>query len=411
MASTAPLELSDPATAPDFVALSFYKIFGFPNIGALIVRKQSAHVLQQRRYFGGGTVEMVITIGDTWHAKKETSLHERLEDGTLPFHSIFALDHAMTVHERLYGRDPMKTISSHTAKLGKQMYEALAGLKHGNGSPAVRIYKDDIAVYGDPTLQGATIAFNMLRADGNLIGYEEVEEAADRRGIYVRSGSLCNPGGVAKYLKWTPNDMRAAFATGHRCSNPTQSVLGRSTGVVRLSLGAMSTSGDIKTFIRFAEETYIEKTATTTTLASKARHLQVSIPSGLGAAASLPLTPVSPTPMALTLAQNAAAASTSTPITTAIGDDNDPDNPRESNPSNARGSFQRIISNTANPGKKTSNADNGLQLHHRPNLTAIQMMTTVSPATEPIASKHADSGEVWSICCRGIRPIRDLSEP
>ncbi|KAI7027028.1 PLP-dependent transferase, partial [Hortaea werneckii] len=35
LASTAPLDLSDPATAPDFVALSFYKIFGFPNIGAL----------------------------------------------------------------------------------------------------------------------------------------------------------------------------------------------------------------------------------------------------------------------------------------------------------------------------------------------------------------------------------------
>ena len=83
LASTAPLDLSDPATAPDFVALSFYKIFGFPNIGALIVRKNSQHVLQNRRYFGGGTVDMIISINDTWHAKKDTSIHERLEDGTL----------------------------------------------------------------------------------------------------------------------------------------------------------------------------------------------------------------------------------------------------------------------------------------------------------------------------------------
>jgi molybdenum cofactor sulfurtransferase len=258
LATTCPLDLSDPATAPDFVALSFYKIFGFPNIGALIVRKDSAHVLESRKYFGGGTVEMVISINDTWHAKKETSLHDRLEDGTLPFHSIFALDHAMNVHERLYGPNPMKFISHHTAQLGKQLYDSLTGLYHVNGLPLCRIYKDDAAVYGDPTMQGATIAFNVQKSDGTLIGFEEVEEAADHRHIYVRSGSLCNPGGVATYLGWSPAEMKAAYASGHRCSNPTQIMLGKATGVVRVSLGAMSTAGDVQTLIRFLEETYVE---------------------------------------------------------------------------------------------------------------------------------------------------------
>jgi molybdenum cofactor sulfurtransferase len=89
--------LSNPTTAPDFVALSFYKIFGFPNLGALLVRKESANVLQSRRYFGGGTVDMVIAINDTWHAKKDLSTHDRLEDGTLPFHSILALNHVSSV--------------------------------------------------------------------------------------------------------------------------------------------------------------------------------------------------------------------------------------------------------------------------------------------------------------------------
>ena len=37
-AMTAQLDLGDEETAPDFVALSFYKIFGFPDLGALIVR-------------------------------------------------------------------------------------------------------------------------------------------------------------------------------------------------------------------------------------------------------------------------------------------------------------------------------------------------------------------------------------
>lgn len=257
LASTAPLDLSDPATAPDFVALSFYKIFGFPNIGALIVRKESAHVLESRKFFGGGTVEMVIAINDTWHAKKDTSIHDRLEDGTLPFHSIFALDHAINVHERLYGPNPMKFISHHTAQLGKLLFDGLTAMQHSNGLPLCRIYKDDAAVYGDPTVQGATVAFNVQRPDGSLIGFEEVEEAADERGIYVRSGSLCNPGGVATYLNWSPAEMKAAYAAGHRCSSPTQIMLGKATGVVRVSLGAMSTSGDVYTLLGFLEDVYV----------------------------------------------------------------------------------------------------------------------------------------------------------
>ncbi|KAK4506838.1 hypothetical protein PRZ48_000571 [Zasmidium cellare] len=266
LASTAPLDLSDPATAPDFVALSFYKIFGFPNIGALIVRKDSAHVLESRKYFGGGTVEMIIAINDTWHAKKETSIHDRLEDGTLPFHSIFALDHAMNVHERLYGPNPMKFISHHTAQLGRQLFDGLSGLKHANGVPVCRIYKDENAVYGDPTMQGATIAFNVQHQDGSLVGFEDVEEAADERSIYVRSGSLCNPGGVATYLGWSPAEMKAAYAAGHRCTNPTQIMLGKPTGVVRVSLGAMSTSSDVSTLLNFLREVYASKTADTRTM-------------------------------------------------------------------------------------------------------------------------------------------------
>jgi molybdenum cofactor sulfurtransferase len=259
LASTAPLDLSDPATAPDFVALSFYKIFGFPNIGALLVRKESAHVLESRKYFGGGTVEMIIAVNDHWHAKKDTSVHDRLEDGTLPFHSIFALDHAMDVHERLYGQNPMKFISHHTAQLGKQLYDSLTSMKHSNGMPLARIYKDDSAIYGDPSLQGATIAFNVQHADGSLVPYEDVEEAADDNNIFVRSGSLCNPGGMATYLNWSPAEMKAAYASGHRCSNPTQIMLGKPTGVVRVSLGAMSTASDVRTLIHFLDTEYCQR--------------------------------------------------------------------------------------------------------------------------------------------------------
>ena len=295
LASTASLDLSDTATAPDFVALSFYKIFGFPNIGALIVRKDSAHVLQSRKYFGGGTVDMIITIQDTWHAKKEGSLHDRLEDGTLPFHSIFALDHAMTVHERLYGPNPMKFISHHTAQLGKMLYDGLTGLKHSNGVSLCRVYKDDQAVYGDPSLQGATVAFNVVKADGNMVGYEEVEEAADERNIYVRSGSLCNPGGMATYLQWSPPEMRAAYAAGHRCTNPTQIMMGKATGVVRVSLGAMSSQSDVRTLLRFLDDVYIERDGQPRAKVAQATQMAHTVQVPFSARPPSPVTPGYPT--------------------------------------------------------------------------------------------------------------------
>lgn len=60
---------------PDFVAVSFHKIFGYPTgLGALIVKNTSAYVLK-KSYYGGGTV-LIAMSEDKFHVKKE-SLHER----------------------------------------------------------------------------------------------------------------------------------------------------------------------------------------------------------------------------------------------------------------------------------------------------------------------------------------------
>lgn len=67
LVSTSPLDLSDADGAPDFTVLSLYKIFGFPDLGALIIRKDAGSVFDKRRYFGGGTVEMVVSSSDTSH--------------------------------------------------------------------------------------------------------------------------------------------------------------------------------------------------------------------------------------------------------------------------------------------------------------------------------------------------------
>ena len=48
----------------DFVAISFYKMFGYPTgVGALLVRRQALAALE-RGYFGGGTVQIVSVQND-----------------------------------------------------------------------------------------------------------------------------------------------------------------------------------------------------------------------------------------------------------------------------------------------------------------------------------------------------------
>ncbi|KAK7752093.1 hypothetical protein SLS62_006059 [Diatrype stigma] len=247
LAMTAPMAsvFRDADTAPDFTCLSLYKIFGFPDLGALVVRKQSGHVLALRRYFGGGTVTMVATLGDeVWHRSKALQqqqqkeaaaaggeggggggyqLHEGLEDGTLPFHSILALGEAIGVHARLYGS--MAAVSAHASRLTARLYRALASLRHANGMPLVRVYHDDDVsgdlgeVFGDPARQGSAVAFNVLRADGQYVAYADVERRANAAGIYVRSGGVCNPGGIFTLLGYEPWMTERAMSAGHHCGS------------------------------------------------------------------------------------------------------------------------------------------------------------------------------------------------
>lgn len=266
LATTTPLNIN--AIQPDFVALSFYKIFGFPDLGALIVRKASAtRILESKRYFGGGTVDVVGAAHGTgtrpgqsrgWHVKRQ-ALHAQLEEGTLPFHNIMALGHALRTHTALYGANPMAAISARTAALAATAYERMRTARHRNGAPVFAVYKDTRATYGDAATQGATFAFNVLRADGSAVGFRDVERAADARAIYVRSGAHCNYGSLSAHLGWTPRDLRELFLRqGNRCGEEVQLHMGRPTGVVRVSLGACSTAKDLDALFDFVREDYVD---------------------------------------------------------------------------------------------------------------------------------------------------------
>ncbi|KAI1044896.1 hypothetical protein LB505_005198 [Fusarium chuoi] len=45
-------------------------------------------------------------------------------------------------------------------------------------------------MYGDPSLQGPTFAFNIMKEDGSYIPWTEVERLANSAGVYIRAGGL-----------------------------------------------------------------------------------------------------------------------------------------------------------------------------------------------------------------------------
>ncbi|KAF9766050.1 hypothetical protein IL306_001575 [Fusarium sp. DS 682] len=258
--ATSRLDFSDPSLAPDFTVFSLYKIFGFPDLGALLVKRSSEWVFENRRYFGGGTVDMVVSGKEKWHAPKSHYLHERLEDGTLPFHNIVALDMAMDTHRRLFGS--MDQISSHTSYLAQHMFRELSNMRHANGAPVCTIYtssSNDTNSLGN----GPVISFNLRSSQGAWISLAEFEKLANLKNIHIRTGGLCSPGGIASALDLQPWEMKKNFSAGFRCGADNDIMSGKPTGVIRASLGAMSTKADIDSFIAFLGEFYQEKTVAT----------------------------------------------------------------------------------------------------------------------------------------------------
>lgn len=253
--ATSPLDLSHVDFEADFTVLSLYKIFGFPDLGALIVRRSAQHVFNHRKYFGGGTVDMVVCGKEQWHASKSTFLHERLEDGTLPFHSIMAVDIAMQVHRKLFGS--MEQVSSHTTHLTRRLLDSLRGLLHGNGQPVCTTYTE--IVEGSPLGTGPVVSFNVRNISGAWVSLAEFDKLATLRKMHVRTGGLCSPGGIASALGLEPWEMKRNFSAGFRCGADNDILAGKPTGVIRASLGAMSTISDVDRFVDFMKEFFTEQ--------------------------------------------------------------------------------------------------------------------------------------------------------
>src|SRR4029453_14693674 len=171
---------------PDFVALSFYKMFGYPTgVGALIARRDSLAALV-RPWFAGGTVEFVSTQHRT-HMMKTGA--EAFEDGTPNFASIAAVPAGL----ELLGEIGMDNVKRHVSRLTSLLLAELAGLRHPNGKPMTRVHGPS-----DNRARGGTVAFNVLDRFGRAVPYQMVERKALSSGVSIRGGCFCNPGAAER---------------------------------------------------------------------------------------------------------------------------------------------------------------------------------------------------------------------
>jgi len=228
---------------PDFVPLSFYKMFGYPTgIGCLLARKTALKKLR-RPWFSGGTIKIASVQGDRYFLTDDETA---FEDGTINYLDIPAVEIGL----RFLQDVGIDSIHQRTMCLTGWLLDNLASLHHSKGSPVIEIYGPR-----NTTMRGATIAMNFLDPAGSIFDFHTIEESAGRLGISVRTGCFCNPGAGEMAFGLTKADMSDCFQNEERISfeHCIIAAKGKTAGAVRVSLGIASNFSDVHKFLHFAE--------------------------------------------------------------------------------------------------------------------------------------------------------------
>lgn len=249
LAPTSRLELG--RFRPEFTALSWYKVFGYPTgVGCLIARRDALAGLR-RPWFSGGTIQ-VAGASAQWHRMAEGPA--AFEDGTVNFHAIPEIITGLDWIEEV-GLDAVR---AHVERLTGRLLARLTELRHDTGQPLVRLYGPDTT-----HRRGGTVALNVVDAAGRLVDERLVARDSAAAGISLRAGCFCNPGAG-----------EAAFAVGaaalqrmgrrHHGPDTVDAYLDRlglpTGGAVRVSLGLASTTGDVDAFVDFLTAAYRNRT-------------------------------------------------------------------------------------------------------------------------------------------------------
>lgn len=239
-APTNQLDLS--AVRPDFVSLSFYKMFGYPTgVGALVARRAALAELR-RPWFAGGTITFA-SVEPNHHTLHSGA--EAFEDGTLDYLNI----PAVTIGLRHLHSVGLEAIHTRVMALTAWLLGELTALRHSTGRPLVQIY-GPLTTEG----RGGTLTMNFYDARGHFIDHRLVEDRANAARISLRTGCFCNPGSGESALGISAEELTSCLVQNQRLTldDFRRCLDDKSTGAVRISVGLASTLADAQHFVAFA---------------------------------------------------------------------------------------------------------------------------------------------------------------
>lgn len=241
---TSKLDLSK--VKPDFVPISFYKMFGYPTgIGALLARKQAMAKLH-RPWFAGGTITVASVQGDKYYLADGAAA---FEDGTIDYLNIPAIEIGLK-HIESIGYD---VITERVHCLTGWLLDKLTAMKHSTGVPLVR-------VYGPTRMEGrgGAVTVNFYDKDDNPIDHRSIEEQANNVNISLRTGCFCNPGAGEVALGISRVELDVCFTSPEHedrlsIDDFRLCIDGKSSGAVRISVGMVTDFKDVQGFLAFAK--------------------------------------------------------------------------------------------------------------------------------------------------------------
>jgi len=231
---------------PEFVSISFYKIFGYPTgIGALIAKRDALARLQ-KPWFAGGTITVISVQGEGWHYLIDG--HAAFEDGTVNYLSIPAIENGLRYIESV-GID---TIQDRVMALTGWLIENMMALTHDNGQTFVKIHGPENTVD-----RGGTIAFHLDDPQGKRLHYRNVELLANEAHISLRTGCFCNPGSGEIAYEVTTAEMQTVFSeandklTFDGMFKLFSETYAKYPSSIRVSVGIASNFEDVYALMRF----------------------------------------------------------------------------------------------------------------------------------------------------------------
>jgi molybdenum cofactor sulfurtransferase len=253
LASTSPISLAATSSSPtghlegnvDALAVSFYKMFGYPTgVGALIARKDFLAKLK-RPWFAGGTVEIVGFPYAVTESKVEC---ERFEEGTLNYAALVAVPAGLNMLKGLIS-GPLPILPLRLGILHRWLQDALERIAHSNGVPVVNVLTSRRE--SKSPHNGYILALTFHTPMGNRIRPAEVSQRAAEAGISLRTGCMCNPGGAIGLLGLRDEMMRLWDTVVDYAD--IERFFGEDVGVIRLSLGLVTDFRDVWEVERFVK--------------------------------------------------------------------------------------------------------------------------------------------------------------